>query len=51
MRDIKTSFALANPTLTGLDWSFTPEISRETVDEGNGVMAGGCEEEEVIGGA
>ncbi|GMN28212.1 hypothetical protein TIFTF001_044211 [Ficus carica] len=30
MKDMKANFILANPTLIGLNWSFMPEISRET---------------------
>lgn len=48
---MKTSFVLANPTLTRLDWSFMAKISRETVGEGNEVMARGCKKGEVIEGA
>lgn len=51
MRDMKASFAMANPTLIGLDWSFMPEISRETIGEGNGAVVGGGEDGEVVGGA
>lgn len=38
---IKASFTLATPNLTGLDWSFMPEISGETqVDDGDGAVIG-----------
>lgn len=47
---MKASFALANPTLTDLDWSFMLEISEETVSEGDGAVAGGGEKGEVVGG-
>lgn len=35
---MKASFTLANPRLTGLYWSFMPEISKDTqVGDGDGV--------------
>ena len=47
MKDMKTSFDLANPTLTELNWSFIPKISGETVGEGDGAVVGGSKEGEV----
>lgn len=49
MRDMKSSFTLANPSLTGLDWSFMSEISYET-QLGDGVVFGNGEEGEVVRG-
>lgn len=47
---MKASFALANPMLTGLDWSFMLEISGETVGEGDRVVVRDDKEGEVVGG-
>ena len=33
---MKVGFALANPTVIELDWSFMPEIFEETAAEGCG---------------
>ena len=43
MRDMKASFALTNPTVTGVDWSFVPEMSGETAveEEGTGTVKEG----------
>ena len=43
---MKAGFNLTNPTIIGVDWSFVPEISRETVAEDQAL-----EEGEVTGGA
>ncbi|GMN52748.1 hypothetical protein TIFTF001_021888 [Ficus carica] len=48
MRDMKSSFAMSNPTVTGTDWSFMLEISGETVAEEDGAATRGAEEREVI---
>ncbi|GMN53243.1 hypothetical protein TIFTF001_022391 [Ficus carica] len=48
MRDMKTSFTLANPMLIGLDWSFMPEISGETVAEGEEAVVREGEKGEVV---
>ncbi|GMN60007.1 hypothetical protein TIFTF001_029094 [Ficus carica] len=45
MRDMKAGFIAANPSLVGVDWSFVPEESEETVTEG------AAEEGEVTGAA
>ncbi|GMN54097.1 hypothetical protein TIFTF001_023230 [Ficus carica] len=46
---MKVGFALANPTVIGVDWSFVPEVSGDTVvEEGQAPEA---EEGEVTGGA
>ncbi|GMN60125.1 hypothetical protein TIFTF001_029211 [Ficus carica] len=51
MRDMKVSFTLANPSLTGLDWLFMLKISEETqVGDGDGVVIGDGEEGEVVRG-
>ncbi|GMN66720.1 hypothetical protein TIFTF001_035785 [Ficus carica] len=42
-------FCPGQPNVDRLDWSFMPEISRETIGEGDGAVAGGCEEGGVIG--
>ena len=47
MRDMKTSFTLANLSLTRLDWSFMPEISRET-QVGDGEVVRNNKEGEVV---
>ena len=49
MRDIKASFTLANPSLTGLNWSFMPQISRETQGDSDGAVVGNGKEGEVVG--
>ncbi|GMN50966.1 hypothetical protein TIFTF001_020133 [Ficus carica] len=33
MRDMKADFAMTKPIVTGVDWSFVPEVSGETVAE------------------
>ncbi|GMN52727.1 hypothetical protein TIFTF001_021863 [Ficus carica] len=49
MRDIKPSFTLANPNLTGLDWFFMPKISWETqVGDGDGTVVDYYEKGEVV---
>ncbi|GMN20405.1 hypothetical protein TIFTF001_043081 [Ficus carica] len=45
MRDMKAGFIAANPSLVGVDWSFVPEESEDTVVEG------AAEEGEVMGAA
>ena len=47
MRDMKAGFALTNPTVTGVDWSFVPKMSGETVAKEEGIRA--VEEGEVTG--
>lgn len=49
MRDMKANFALANPSLTQLKWSFMLDIFRETL-VGNSVVVGDGEEGEVVRG-
>lgn len=49
MRDMKANFTLANPSLTGLDWPFMPEIFRET-QLSDGLVFDNCEKGEVVGG-
>ena len=43
---MKAGFVLTNPMVIGVDWSFVPEISRETAVEEEGT--GAVEEGEVI---
>lgn len=50
MRDMKTSFILANPNLIGLDWSFMSEISVENQVDKPTVIIDDGEEGEVTGG-
>ncbi|GMN30142.1 hypothetical protein TIFTF001_044433 [Ficus carica] len=50
MQDIKAGFNLTNPTVTGVNWSFVPEISGETTAEEGQVPPEGLEEGEVTGG-
>ncbi|GMN39653.1 hypothetical protein TIFTF001_008879 [Ficus carica] len=33
MRDMKVGFTAANPSLVGVDWSFVPAESEETIAE------------------
>ena len=51
MRDMKAGFTVSNPTVTGVDWSFVPEISRETTTEEEEAPQVEVEEGEVTGGA
>lgn len=37
MQDMKVSFAITNPTVTRVDWSFVPEVFGEIAVEGEGV--------------
>ena len=46
-RDMKAGFALTNPMVTGIDWSFVLEVSEVTAVEGE--VAQGVEEGEVTG--
>ncbi|GMN19417.1 hypothetical protein TIFTF001_039813 [Ficus carica] len=45
MWDMKAGFNLTNPTVTGVDWSFVPEISGETAAEEGQASPEGLEEE------
>ena len=45
--DMKAGFHLTNPHITGVDWSFAPEPSKETVAEDEGAPR--VEEGEVTG--
>ena len=47
MRDMKAGFALTNPIVTGVDWSFVLEMSGETAAEEEGT--GAVKEGEVTG--
>lgn len=51
MRDIKASFAANNLTVTGVDWSFVPEVSGETAAEEDVAPPVEAEKGEVTGGA
>ena len=51
MQDMKAGFTVSNPTVTGVDWSFVPEISGETTIEEEGAPQVEVEEGEVTGGA
>ena len=46
---MKASFTLANPSLTGLNLSFMPEISGETQGGDDCEVVGNDEEGEVVG--
>ncbi|GMN58043.1 hypothetical protein TIFTF001_027132 [Ficus carica] len=50
MRDMKASFVMSNPTMTGADWSFMPKISKETAAEEIEAAQGGTEKGEMTGG-
>ena len=47
---MKAGFAMNNPTVTGVDWSFVPEISGDTVAEEDGAPPAEAKEREVTGG-
>ena len=47
---MKAGFAMTNSTFTGVDWSFVPEVSGETVAEEGQAPPEGAEEGEVTGG-
>ena len=47
---MKASFAMNNPTVTVVDWSFVPEISGDTVAEEDGAPPVEAEEREVTRG-
>ncbi|GMN60813.1 hypothetical protein TIFTF001_029914 [Ficus carica] len=51
MWDMKASFTITNPTVTGVEWSFVPEVSEETAAEEGQAPPGGPKEGEVTGGA
>lgn len=40
IRDMKAGFAVTIPTISGVDWSFVPKVSREIAAEGGEAQPG-----------
>ncbi|GMN68534.1 hypothetical protein TIFTF001_037589 [Ficus carica] len=49
MWDMKAGYAMNNPSVTRVDWSFVPEVSEETASEEGPVLQKGVEEGEMTG--